>query len=242
MSDRQGFHPAQDALGQPQHEGARHVEALDRGTCLPRVAESGPDDPTSGEVEVGIRHDHGRILASQLEGHGDQLLCRSAGHRDARGHASREADMVELRLEQGGSRRTVPRQQAKHSRGQGLLGEPVQALGEQGRPLRRLMDDRVPGGQGRGDRGHREQEGIVPRRDHSDHALGLVGQKGLGIAHDRVGDLDAAVPQEFGGVRGVVRQEFAGGKDFGEGVRQRFAVLAAQKPCDTPVIVAQLVA
>ena len=72
----------------------------------------------------------------------------------------------------------------------GVVGDVCQDRGGQGRPLRWLHDDRVPGGEGGGDAPGHEHQGRVPRGDHGRHSGGVP----LDVVH-MAARLDVGLPQ-----------------------------------------------
>ena len=144
---------------------------------LPGVVEL-LDGQVDGEVEVGVVEDQQRRLPAELERHRRDVGRRGRADRARRRHRAGEADAPHPRV--GHQRRAGLGAEAlhdvEHARrqtcGRGDVGEQRR---RERRPLRRLGDDGVAGGQRGGDAPRREHQRGVPRRDDRGDAGGVPG-------------------------------------------------------------------
>ncbi len=169
-------------------------DARARVAALARRVVDGVDRARDRGVEVGVREEDVRALATELER--DALHRLRAEPHDLRARPRRacERDLVDSRVrdEMRARGRAVTRDDVDHACGDAdLHGELGEAECAERRGGVRLEDDRAAGGQGRRElpRGH--HEGVVPGDDLRDHADGLfqrVRENGAAHRHGAAGD------------------------------------------------------
>ena len=162
-----------------------------RGAALARGAEAAEQRALDGEVEVGVGHDHERVLAAELQAR--RLQVAPAQRADLGAHRARagEADLVdqaaiERLLEAGEGLRAVGQHEVEDAVGQaGVQEELGQRLGRRRRVLGRLPHRRVAAQQ-RGDEvpgRHRDRE--VAGGDDRGHADRVAEGEQLLVGHLR---------------------------------------------------------
>ncbi len=151
-----------------------HVEALGGGADLPGVQIRGPGAAAGGDPEVIGRGDVGAddewVLATHLEVDPRDALGAGQRHPLAGRDRAGEGDAVDALV--GGQRRA--RLAGAGDDVDDAVGQVVkqrsQGQGRERRQLRRLADDRVAGGQRRGELPAEQQQRVVPGDDAADHA------------------------------------------------------------------------
>ena len=151
-----------------------HDHRAERGAALARGAEAAEQRALGGQVELGVRHHHERVLAAELEA--GRLHMAPAQLADPRAHGRRAGEahlvdelLVERALEPGEGAGPVALHDVEHALREPAVDEqPGQRVAQRGRVLRRLPDDRVAAQQGRhevpGRNGHGEVAGGDDRR------------------------------------------------------------------------------
>ena len=104
-------------------------------------------------------------------------MRRQLGHPLPGAHGAGEADHVDVGMGGDGLAHhgAVPGDDVEHAGGEVDLHAPLgQDEGVEGRHLRRLQHDRAACGDGGRHLGHDLVQGVVPRRDGTDHTDGLL--------------------------------------------------------------------
>ena len=191
VADRQALglahHPLEEALGDVGDD----VGALDPRAGLAGVGEAAPDAARDRVREVGVGADDLRVLAAELEHRAlhplGADLADLAPHLDRAG----EEDLRRRGLAQRLADRAAAVDVSHQALGEaGLVEDRLDPLAEQRRQARRLQHHAVAGHQRDRDLPEGDRPGVVPGRDHPDHAERLVAEEAaLGLQERlRVGD------------------------------------------------------
>ncbi|MNM58390.1 hypothetical protein D3C81_696210 [compost metagenome] len=162
-----------------------HDQARRRGAVFAHVPERTGGDELGHFVQVfAVVHDHGRVLATQLQD--DALEVGLGGilqEQPAGVGGTGEADHRDVHVPADGLAHftATARHQVEHTgRDTGLMGQLGHAQGAEGGFLGRLDHDRATGGQRRGNLPGQHQQREVPRQHQADHADGLTHHHGHG--------------------------------------------------------------
>ena len=139
-----------------------------REAHLPRVVEL-VHRLLHGGVQVRVREDQERRLPSELEGDRREVRAGRRGHELAGRHRAGERDPpdVGMRDERGARLLADPLDDVEGAVGHpGVARDVGEERGGERRPLGRLRDHGIPGGERRRDPPRREHQRRVPRRDH----------------------------------------------------------------------------
>ena len=164
-------------------------EALHRDAELPGVGEHGPYGALRRAVHVGVAQDEHRVLAAQLQRAADQPVGALAGDQPAGGGGAGEADVVGGADQRAADLGAGPGHDLPQVGGDPRLLE--QLRGQQGgeHGLRVGLGHDGVAGQQRGDAvAQRHRQGVVPRRDDADDALGHPADLGTGQHREHAAD------------------------------------------------------
>ena len=160
------YHTFIHLLDETRGDGLVHEEEVRSHAGLAGIHELSSADFVAEVRKVGIRIDNTRALSAKFQNAGGQIVGSSEGHVLSSNCATRENDAVEV------------------GRGAFLCGfnpsldAPIELLIQEGlnqdlldpgalwRPLRRLVDAAVAGGDTHGHVGQSRSEGVVPGRHH----------------------------------------------------------------------------
>ena len=162
------------------------------------------------------RQDDRRVLAAQLQHHRRQVLGCRDHHLAAGGHAAREHDLFDARVLDQRLREGVAcgDHVAHAGREPGLLAQLAELQADERRRERGLQHHRVAGGERRRDPGERQEEGVVPRRDHEHDAVRLVDDPAILVRREQQLACHRLVAQQVGGFAGEMLQRFERGEDL----------------------------
>jgi hypothetical protein len=209
--------------GDPLHHPAREflvdlvddVDPLRPPAELSRIGERPAESAVHRAIQIRVGADDHRILATERQGAGNQPP--GAGLRDPAtdGDAAGERDLVDASLGEGRTGLAVAEKHAQHTLGKTRrLEEIADQLPGVGGELGGLEQHRVARHQRLDARVEREQERLVPRRDDSHHAEGLVDDAKL--PGQPLQAVHAPLPgaEDLGGALGVEAQRIAAGEDL----------------------------
>ena len=152
-----------------------HVAALDRQAGLPGVHERSPDGAARRHIDVGVfEHEHG-ILAAQFQHHRKQSFGGDLRDSPAGGDAAGKDQFVDFASHQRRPSLAFAWEHLKNVVGNSSLAQQrLQFERNQRRQLGGLEHDGISRNQRRHGLRRRNRERIIPGRDDSDHAIGLV--------------------------------------------------------------------
>src|SRR5208283_2300001 len=162
-----------------------HIAALDRQASLARVHKRSPDGAARRNLDVGVfQHQHG-IFAAEFEYQRKQAFGGALGNAAACTNASSKNQFVDLASDERRPGRAFAREHLENIvRNSGFAQQHLQFERNQRRQLGGLEHDRISRNQSRQRLRRRNRKGIIPRRDDSDDAIGLVqNASGFGFHH-----------------------------------------------------------
>jgi len=177
VAERDGLEVRGDAGGDLVVAGLVNEHARTGGAGLARVLDDRVHDLRDGVIEVGVREDDVRRLATELQHDRDDVLRRVDGDELADGAGAGERDVVDAVVQ--GERIADGRARALDNvpdagREAGLESELGDLAGVDGRQLGRLEHATVTGRQRRRQRAGDHLQRVVPRGDVAGDAEGLT--------------------------------------------------------------------